>query len=564
MFKEAASSSSTSAIASAPRVDVRLSGGLGRLMYVTIAALMIISVYMYPERWRYHFGFYLKERRNSALLPNPITRIRNYSSSLPNNSADVYLHPHVGLPDSRLLELVQSYGSLRVWSRCFKDGFSPCNMNGSVAENYNLHGVEKILSKPFLDWRLDISLEVPNKSITCIPFGYTVEVYITGTAILRPKVFDLLNGSYSIFSPIMDLGKYSATISLRWRACQAFACDMSFFPTRQIIRNVTFESKSPFLQHSNNRIPEGPKTDILDCCSSLEKYKLLLTSIGRWLKAGNQWTYEFFYYGGWSTSTTCSGVPKNMWLYLIGDSLMMHNMRALVALMEECLSEKSKLFVVHRDNGNILKSIQPGIGMELYIFEKSSVSVSYTFFPDRYPVGGRNFKSIYNASLHPIKQINVEIVRPRVEQWIQFFGATIHENSSVAKNFPDIFVYNFGLHYARNFDPFTYEVTLADQLAFLSSIVGNKQFIWSSTAYTHFTEKELVKHFSCRTPSRIEVMNELAESIVRKTFSKVSFMPFEQISASRYDASPDNRHYTQTVTNEYSKILLRLIESIHG
>lgn len=128
---------------------------------------------------------------------------------------------------------------------------------------------------------------------------------------------------------------------------------------------------------------------------------------------------------------------------------------------------------------------------------------------------------------------------------------------------PAAVIYNFGLHFATQLDPPLYYILLRHQFLTLMQEFPGLPILWRSTGFTHFEEKHLPSKWNCRTPVRIQILNEISDKLVNAL--GLHTIDFQKLTAARPDATPDNRHYSlDNVRASYNSLLLTKLAEILG
>lgn len=247
---------------------------------------------------------------------------------------------------------------------------------------------------------------------------------------------------------------------------------------------------------------------------------------------------------------------RNRWLYFIGDSLTRY---AFKQLAQEILPQDSVAYHrVRRDNGSALATDVPGLSMDIYYYSGLHLTLTFTWFPERYPVGGWQDTAypLIDEDSNAIPKIR--IAGFNVHVWVAYLRAHMQASKALSSfQYPNAVVFNFGLHFATQLDPLIYELVLRNIVLRLRASFPIEQtlLVWRSTGYTHVDIPALPTDWRCQTPERIEVMNEVASSVMNGL--DVPIVDFAELSSTRSDAAPDNRHYSQgNVRATYNNVLL--------
>lgn len=200
--------------------------------------------------------------------------------------------------------------------------------------------------------------------------------------------------------------------------------------------------------------------------------------------------------------------------------------------------------------------------MELWHYKDLNLTLAFTWYPETSPVGGWGTTKFPLVDTKEGTVPGMSAAVFRVSAWMDFFRSYIQENHawSVPK-IPNAVIFNFGLHFVTQIDPLMYEILLRNMLLQLRSEFpkSDTKLIWRNTAYTHFDAERLPKDWGCRCYGRVEVLNDVAGSLVSAL--NISTLDFAAISATRADAAPDNRHYSVgNVRATYNNILLEYLD----
>lgn len=396
--------------------------------------------------------------------------------------------------------------------------------------------------------------------------GDVLQAAVRGPSLLRPRVFDLRNGTYTVAFVAVDFGVYTARITMRWRSCRAYVF-CSEEDIHQPIDEVAALEFTVVGSHDDN--DEHSRIKAAAAASSGNHY-----AAGRWVKAdrGNPGGMDARLLGDYVWQPFRGQLAqfpvanlRNRWVYIIGDSLSEHAFTPLVedVMMPLCGSAASVYQLVNRYNGSQMKEHYKRDAMELFYCADLNLTMTFTFYPDSAPVGG--FKTsrfpLVNESTNAIDPArNVTFALP---QYLSMFHMAMRRTPGVPHySTPDAVVFNFGLHYISQFDSPMYGILLRHMLMVVQQeFPPPVKLFWRTTAYTHFEKSKLAEKWGCRTPVRTEAMNDLAGHLVEAM--GIETLDFRALSAARADATPDNRHFSlDNVRATYNNILLNRLHDL--
>jgi hypothetical protein len=434
-----------------------------------------------------------------------------------------------------------------------------------------------------ITWQLDTVDTIDGSPLTY--GGSVIHISITGPSLLRPAVHDLRNGTYVASFWIADPGEYQAHITLRWHGCKAYVhCNSS--ETKQgieTVRNLNFtvvqnESSLMMMMMMEERFQGSIEGRWVHESTLPEEIRLNLDP----LLAG---PYVWRQFGDGGDATLRRPFPlealRGRWLYLIGDSLSDNSYAQLV---EEIVRPACKTsptteiidLLVNRRDGSLMKEqiTRPWPrrdGMHLFHCPSLNVTISFTYFPDFYPVSGSG-QTRFPLVDPPTKSIpSLTKISFDLPSWLKHLKVVMASSDNIIPSFtkPDALVLNFGLHFAAQLDPPIYEMIVRHLLLVVRNefplLLNRKQgaspdqshgyLLWRTTALTHFEEDDLAGAWSCRSPERTQLENEIAAGVVEA--AGLDIIDFAQLSATRADAAPDNRHYSKgNVKATYNNLLL--------
>ena len=413
--------------------------------------------------------------------------------------------------------------------------------------------------------------------------GDVYETYIDGPSKIRPKIYDLLNGTYVITFFVFDAGKYNGTIFLRFPACLGFQlCNQSFPYQIEKVTQVSFEVQTPMFptqlpQDVQDLIGTGRWVLNNRAQKDDDKEDSLLKAKWRWQSYRKSYSEKNPIDSFLSHVDMHSGIDhvllhgnlKTKWILFLGDSLTMNSFENLIAVLLPTVKGADDLINYRYDrfvHEEVTLEVDRSKVLNFYYYRKWDIMFSCVTFPVTHPVLGTyqtmfpliqegvGISRISHVSMKwkPVKDMMIEALRGR-------------KNLPHPDDGPDAVVFNFGLHFAGQLDPPLYEIILRH---FLMSIIddgydgsGQKHLIWRSTGMTHFLDPVLSEHWMCRVPRRIDIMNERANILVRSL--GIPILPFDELSATRPDAARDNRHYLQSnVRTTYNFLIVHLLNHI--
>ena len=481
------------------------------------------------------------------------------------------VHPHLGMSgstgDALLTFLDTHYTAKKVWDYCWMNGefFQRLDRTTFSEDTHQLVLAgfkDHVATGELAFWRMHME-RLSDKHIEGIG-GSSIHIIVKGPSLNRPKIFDLRNGTYIAAFRILDPGEYTATVSLRWQNCRGYV----FCSEADYLQPVHF-TQSRVLHVSS-----VPSSAVLHDFST---YSHSGGSSGRWIlrnahdsnansSLGPNLLLEGDYmWRPWAHQERQSNFPtaklENRFIYWIGDSLTKY---AFQQLSRQILpQDKAFHAFINRSNGSVMSEYIAGLSMELWYYTDLNVTLAYTWYPENYPVGGgwtTNFPLV-DSEKGSVPAISV--AHFHVAEWISFLRNYMSKQPFLPAHFyPDAVIFNFGLHFASQLDPPIYEILLRNMLLRLRSEFPRSEtkLIWRSTAYTHFDSTDLPEGWKCRCPGRIEVLNDVAAGLVSAL--DIPTVDFTEISATRADAAPDNRHYTlSNVRATYNNILLNHLDS---
>lgn len=422
--------------------------------------------------------------------------------------------------------------------------------------------------------------------------GDILSVAVQGPSLLRPKVYDLLNGTYITVLSLMDEGMYTADVSMRWQACRAYAfCNVNdtYQPIIPIKRLEFFVKKK-----TENKNPESSRRQLIGSGRWVDT-SLIKNSPQHPLLDG-QYVWRPFKDPLLPFPTSRL---RNRWIYFIGDSLSEHSLDELLemVLAPECSSDGSSIedrdestggtissirkissstkdeksscsspvhVLINRYDGTEMKKQWKRDGMQLYYCPALNLTVTFVFYPDSFPVGGfksTRFPLVDEATNSIHASANVTF---KIHEWSTFLVQGMQRHPEIPQySTPDAVIFNFGLHYATPLDPPLYEILLRHMFMRLREEFPNNSktvLLWRSTAWTHFEKEKLVAKWNCRTPVRTQIMNEISNKLVIAL--GIESIDFEELTAARSDATPDNRHYSHgNVRATYNNLLLNKLNA---
>jgi len=480
-----------------------------------------------------------------------------------------------------LLQFLNSHFSMEhAWNYCWMESSYFLNKpTPADPQQTKVSQFEKVVVPgKLITWRLD-AFDSTGKPLGT--GGDAINVMIQGPSLLRPTVYDLRNGTYLVAFSLIDEGPYTADISMRWQSCFAYAfCNVN--NTQQPISQIKR------LEFFVQKIKKGGTTTAEE---------LTLLGSGRWVDKALVSTKDaaalvensllkgpfiWIPFNGKKLPVFPTTKLRNKWIYIIGDSLSEHAFDEMLETIfkEKCggggggpssknLKDKSPVHVlVDRYNGKRKKEQWKRDGMKLYHCPSLNVTLSFVFYPDSFPVGG--FK---NTRFPLVKEQDNAIaassnVTFKVPEWTTYLTAAMKKHPDVPSHTsPDAVVFNFGLHFATPLDPPLYTVLLRHMLTMLREQFPSEsptKLLWRSTAWTHFEKEKLAQKWNCRTPVRSQIMNEISSKLVDAMGNAVDgIVDFQELTASRADATPDNRHFSDgNVRATFNNLLLNKLNDV--
>ena len=242
-----------------------------------------------------------------------------------------------------------------------------------------------------------------------------------------------------------------------------------------------------------------------------------------------------------NTDKKSSARPITYWIHMFGDSLTYNSCEYIAHLNKLTPVDphfwrktQSTLFRSSRSNG--------------VLGDHESLILSFTTWTGR--VIGQPF-SEYNVNISTSYPLSV------------FFMLRKKLNGHV----PNVVFINSGLHMVADYLPSQYAVSL-DRFLTVFRERYKGPLLWRTTAATQFHEKSFGKHFKlmkCRFIGRVNVFNDVAQSILRKFNVSRCMVDAWSISMPRRDECGDNRHYLlgkQTFEEVMWSETLRCIQSV--
>jgi len=479
------------------------------------------------------------------------------------NNIDVDMAPALAL-----LQFETHFSVEHVWNYCWMNAAyflgNPTLANPASTLISGFAGT--VFAESLVLWRLQT---VSAEGVALQHGGDIIQVALQGPALLRPRIFDLRNGTYLIAFSAVDCGSYTAKVTMRWPSCRAYAfCSVEDirqpiediatlkFTVKPSVNGDSFEKKKTMYSPTGLKVHYAAGRWAREAQSSRSNSSKLHPLLR------GQYTWQPF-----SENLTSFPVSnlRNKWLYIVGDSLSEHAFEQLVGdiLTESCSLETVTHRFVNRFDGSFMEEQYKRDAMQLFYCSRLNFTLSFTFFPDSFPVGG--FKNtrypLVNELTNSIDAAhNVTFALPHC---VKMFHKAIRSTEGVPKfQFPDAVVFNFGLHYATPLDPPLYVVLLRHMLSVIrQEFPVQTTLIWRSTAYTHFEKKALALKWNCRTPVRTELLNELSSKVVEALGIEV--LDYQALTAARPDATPDNRHYSLgNVRATFNNILLNRLNAL--
>jgi hypothetical protein len=441
------------------------------------------------------------------------------------------------------------------------------------------HFEKVVVPGELVTWRLDT---FDSKGKPLGTGGDAISVTIQGPSLLRPTVYDLRNGTYLVAFSLIDEGSYTADISMRWQSCFAYSlCNVN--DTQQPISQI---KRLEFF------VQELKKDEIS------ANQELMLLGSGRWvdkalvskdqavvLLENNILKGPFIWipFSGKKLHVFPTAKLHHKWIYIIGDSLSEHAFDEMLETIfkEKCggggeddrggpsFKNKSPVHVlVNRYDGKRMEEQWKRDGMQLYHCPSLNVTFSFVFYPDSFPVGGyknTRFPLINEDDNSIAAASNVTF---KVPEWTMYLKGAMKGHPEVPSHTsPDAVVFNFGLHFATPLDPPLYTALLRHMLMMLREQFPSNlatKLLWRSTAWTHFETEKLASKWNCRTPVRTQVMNEISNKLVDAMGSAVDgIVDFQELTAARADATPDNRHFSDgNVRATFNNLLLNTLNDV--
>lgn len=464
-----------------------------------------------------------------------------------------------------LLVTPSTYSIASVWNYCwvhadyFLQGRAPL---ANAAATIVLGFSPLVRAYDPVAWQLDTVNNIDGSPLT--HGGSSVQVSITGPSLLRPAVHDLRNGTYIVLFWIADPGEYQAHITLRWQGCKAYVhCNSS--ETRQgleTVRNLTFTVVQSLLPPPHFGAAQTNTEGRWVHESTLPED--IRQSLHPLLAGPYVWRQ-------FDPDDVVLRRPfplealRGRWLYLVGDSLSDNSYSQLIEQIVRPACEEANVdLLVNRGDGSLMKEqvSRPWPrrdGMHLFYCPSLNATISFTYFPDFYPVSGsgQTRYPLIDSTTKSIPSLNK--ISFDLPTWLHHLRTVMASTSNSIPPFvrPDALVLNFGLHFVAQMDPPIYEMIVRHMLMVLRTEFpseGSKLF-WRTTALTHFEEDDLAGAWSCRSPERTQLANEIVIKLAQS--AGLDVMDFAQLSAPRADAAPDNRHYSRgNVKATYNNLLL--------
>jgi hypothetical protein len=495
----------------------------------------------------------------------------------------------LSIEGSYLLQFLNShYSTEHAWNYCWMESaYFLSKPTTADPARTQLSQFEKIVVPgQLVTWRLD-TFDSTGKPLG--KGGDAIAVTIQGPSLLRPTVYDLHNGTYIVAFSIVDEGSYTADISMRWQSCFAYAfCNVNV--TQQPINQIKR------LEFAVIGIEED--YGVYDANNS-RQYTLL--GSGRWVDKAlvskeeavlveNNLLKGPFIWLPFKEKLQAFPTEKlrNKWIYIIGDSLSEH---AFDEMLETVFKKKcgdtlnsgknddSKTgdkkadpavhLLINRYNGKNMEEQWKRDGMQLYYCPSLNLTLSFVFYPDSFPVGGfknTRFPLISEEDNAIAASTNVTF---KVPEWTTYLKSAMKRHPVIpSHSYPNAVIFNFGLHFATPLDPPLYTVLLRNMFMMLREQFpsdASTKLVWRSTAWTHFEKEKLALKWNCRTPVRTQIMNELSNKLVEALGDNGidGIVDFQEITAARADATPDNRHFSDgNVQATFNNLLLNKLDQI--
>ena len=469
------------------------------------------------------------------------------------------------------------YSTEHAWNYCWMESaYFLGKPTPADPQSTKLSQFEKVIVPgQLVSWRLD-TFDRVGKPLG--KGGDAISVTIQGPSLLRPSVYDLHNGTYLAVFSLIDEGSYTADISMRWQSCTAYAfCNVN--NTQQPINQI---KRVEFVVQA--KTGEGNEEDA---------YTGTLLGSGRWVDkalvpkneavAENSLLKGSFIWLPFKEKLQVFPTTKlqNNWIYIIGDSLSEHAFDEMLETIfkPKCgslssgggSSTSNKKEAVHvlvnRYDGKRMDEQFKRDGMQLYHCPSLNLTFSFVFYPDSFPVGGfknTRFPLISEEENSIAAAANVTF---KVPEWTTYLKAAMKRHPGIPSHtYPHAVVFNFGLHFATPLDPPLYTVLLRHMFMMLREQFPSDsptKLLWRSTAWTHFEKEKLALKWNCRTPVRTQIMNELSNKLTESMGTVDGIVDFQELTAARADATPDNRHFSDgNVRATFNNLLLNKLNDV--
>ncbi|KAG7671696.1 hypothetical protein Ndes2526B_g07414 [Nannochloris sp. 'desiccata'] len=527
-----------------------------------------------PSGW---LGFILTALILAAvLLTSHVSRNSNSVATVLLNSSPTYTAGSSTHKGAYLLQFLNSHYSMEhAWNYCWMESsYFLNNPTPADPQRTTLSQFEKVVVPgQLVTWRLD-TFDSTGKPLGT--GGDAISVVIQGPSLLRPAVYDLRNGTYLVAFSLIDEGSYTADISMRWQSCFAYAfCNVNH--TQQPISQI---KRLEFFVQQLRKDEIITTREITFLGSGRWVDKALVPKDATALLENSLLKGPFIWlpFNGKKLRVFPTINLRNKWIYIIGDSLSEHAFDEMLETVfkEKCggghgpntKNESPVHVLINRYDGKRMEEQWKRDGMQLYHCPSLNLTFSFVFYPDSFPVGGyknTRFPLINEEDNSIAAASNVTF---KVPEWTTYLKAAMKKHPGVPSHtFPDAVVFNFGLHFATPLDPPLYTVLLRHMLMMLREQFpsgSRTKFLWRSTAWTHFEKEKMALKWNCRTPIRTQIMNEISNKLVDAMGTGVDgIVDFQELTAARADATPDNRHFSDgNIRATFNNLLLNKLNDV--